>query len=117
MAVEDRDWYREDPPRAVRPAPVVVLVSIVAVLLAVFALHFVGGGGQPNDPEHQSHHDRSFQILPGVEIPISRAPLYAKNDPWQVYLADEQTCPHGEDASAPLAAQAQTMVCLIDFAR
>ena len=118
MGVEDRDWYREDPPRAARPAPaLVILLALVAVLLVGFGLHFVGGGGQPNDPEHQSHHDRSFQILPGLEIPISRAPLYAKDDPWATYLADEQTCPHGEDANAPLSTQATTMVCLIDYAR
>ena len=116
MAIEDRDWHREDPPREARAVkPVIVLLAILAVLLAVFGLHFVRGS-QPYDPEHQSHHDRSLQVG-GVEIQLSRAPLYAKDDPWQVYLADEQTCPHGEDASAPLSAQAQTMVCLIDFAR
>jgi hypothetical protein len=69
---------REDPPREERTAkPLIVLLALVAVLLGAFALHFFVGGAQPSDPEHQTHHDRSLQIG-GVEIQLSRAPLYAK---------------------------------------
>jgi uncharacterized protein YkwD len=44
-------------------------------------------------------------------------PLYARSDPWSAYLADERTCPGAESTTAPLAEQAETMVCLIDYAR
>jgi uncharacterized protein YkwD len=60
----------------------------------------------------------SLGFCPGVlSIPIVRAPLYAKNDPWKWYLADEQTCPNAEDVSPPLHDQAETMICLINNAR
>jgi uncharacterized protein YkwD len=44
-------------------------------------------------------------------------PLYPPHDPWSRYLADERTCPGGEAADAPLAAQVETMLCLVDYAR
>ena len=43
--------------------------------------------------------------------------LYAKNDPWKQYLASETVCPGGERTDRPLASQASTMVCLVNFAR
>jgi uncharacterized protein YkwD len=56
--------------------------------------------------------------LPGGEpLVLVESPLYAENDRWRSYLADERTCPGGEDASAPLALQLETMRCLIDYAR
>jgi uncharacterized protein YkwD len=45
------------------------------------------------------------------------APLYASDDPWRGYLADEQTCPGGEDPSRAVADQADTMICLVNYAR
>jgi uncharacterized protein YkwD len=117
VGVEDRDWYREESRASRNPTlPIVVLGSIVVLLLIGLGSHFVGGH-QPSDPEHQVHHDLSIGLAPGLEIQLSRAPLYAAHDPWTAYLAGEQTCPGGEDVNAPLEAQAQTMVCLIDFAR
>jgi uncharacterized protein YkwD len=44
-------------------------------------------------------------------------PLYAKGDPWAAYLADDRICPGAESTTAPLERQAETMVCLIDYAR
>jgi uncharacterized protein YkwD len=56
--------------------------------------------------------------LPGGEpVVLVQPPLYAENDPWRSYLADERTCPGGEDEAAPLQRQLETMTCLIDYAR
>jgi uncharacterized protein YkwD len=45
------------------------------------------------------------------------APLYAKEDPWLPYLADERTCPGGEDDTRSAHAEVETMVCLVNYAR
>jgi uncharacterized protein YkwD len=92
--------------------PLVVLAALVAVL-AGRSLHH----GSPPDPEHRVHQDLSIGFGPGLTLPLRRAPLYASNDPWKSYLADDQTCPNAEDLSAPLHDQAETMICLINNAR
>ena len=43
--------------------------------------------------------------------------LYAKNDPWQSYLANERTCPGGERTDASLGRQQQSLACLVNWAR
>ena len=48
---------------------------------------------------------------------VSVTALYAKNDPWGRYLANEQVCPGGERTDLPLARQARTVACLLNFAR
>ncbi|MCW2965110.1 MAG: Allergen V5/Tpx related [Actinomycetia bacterium] len=92
--------------------PLVVLAALVAVL-AGRSLHHAA----PADPEHGVHYDQSISFAPGLTLPIRRDPLYAANDPWKPYLADEQTCPNAEDLNAPLHEQALTMTCLINHAR
>jgi len=69
--------------------------------------------------ERQTHSGSStLSILPGLPaITIHGDPLYGPDDPWKSYLADERTCPGGEDLGRALAQQAQTMVCLVNFAR
>jgi uncharacterized protein YkwD len=89
-----------------------VLAALVAVLAARSLQH-----AAPVDPEHGVHYDQSISFGPGLTIPIRRDPLYASNDPWKSYLADDQTCPNAEDLNAPLKDQANTMICLIDNAR
>lgn len=116
MGVEDRDWLHAPRPSRRPPLPLLILAPIVVVLLVALGTHIIGGG-QPSDPENQVHRDLSFGYGPGLQITLLRAPLYPPHDPWKAYLADEQTCPHGEDTSAPLQAQAETMACLINFAR
>jgi uncharacterized protein YkwD len=117
VGIEDREWDREAPERRVSPVLVLVAAAIVAVLVIGVALRVAGAAQVTADPEHQVHHDTSIGFFPGLELPLSRAPLYPAHDPWQRYLADDRTCPGGEDANAPLQQQAQTMVCLIDFVR
>jgi uncharacterized protein YkwD len=85
-------------------------------LLAVFGSRAVHHAA-PVDPEHVVHHDEVFSVAPGLSISIKKAPLYAANDPWKAYLADERTCPNAEDLNAPLHEQALTMICLINHAR
>jgi uncharacterized protein YkwD len=55
--------------------------------------------------------------LTGPTATSADEPLYRPDDPWRAYLADEQTCPGGEDASLSPQRQVDTMVCLIDYAR
>jgi uncharacterized protein YkwD len=91
--------------------PLVVLLVAVIVVVS-HALHQA-----PSDPEHVTHRDLAIGFAPGLTLPLKRAPLYAANDPWKSYLADEQTCPNAEDLTAPLHEQALTMICLINHAR
>ena len=44
-------------------------------------------------------------------------PRYAHDDPWRPYLAPETSCPGGDDQTRSVTAQADTMVCLINYAR
>jgi uncharacterized protein YkwD len=87
------------------------------VLVLVFAGQSVLHHVSPPDPEHGVHRDMAVQFAPGLRMTLLRAPLYASNDPWKSYLADEQTCPSAEDLNAPLHEQALTMICLINHAR
>jgi uncharacterized protein YkwD len=113
MGVESRDWYREEAGereaavgrRGTVAFAVLVLVACVAVALRAGGV-FAGERGT------------TVVVAPlfGPTLTIE-GPLYPSGDPWRSYLADERTCPGGEDAKAPLPAQAQTMVCLIDYAR
>ncbi len=118
MGVADRDWYREDPPsdRSSTKRNVLGLVAIgalAALFLVVQTLH----RGGPNDPEHSVHRDFAVGFVPGLTVTLKRAPLYASNDPWKTYLADDRTCPNAEAVDAPLSDQAKTMICLINHAR
>ena len=56
-----------------------------------------------------------FPGSPGITLGEQR--LYPENDPWREWLADESTCPRGEDVSAPADVQVQVMLCLLNFAR
>ncbi len=125
MGVEDREWYRDEPKprRALSISPiggVLIVVGVVAGLVIAGGLHAMTKGSAVSyGGEHASHQGPvKISLLPGLPgISIGGDGLYAKNDPWQGYLADEQTCPGGEKLDAPLDEQATTMVCLVDYAR
>ena len=48
---------------------------------------------------------------------VSTTALYAKNDPWQDYLASERVCPGWRATDLPLPRQARTVACPLNFAR
>lgn len=124
MGIEDRDWYRRDT-KATRGrrsdiSGFAIVAAIVGGLIVAGALKFQLQGPQATyGAERETHSSgTTVSILPGLPgATIGADSLYAKDDPWKEYLADEQTCPGGERSDAPLAAQAETMVCLVDYAR
>jgi uncharacterized protein YkwD len=125
MGVESRDWYSQEPkPRRAlslsRTGGVLIVVGVIAGLLLAGVLQAKTKGSAANYGGEQSSHQGATKIsllpgLPGISIGGDR--LYAKNDPWLGYLADDQTCPGGEKLDAPLDDQANTMVCLVNYAR
>ncbi len=123
MGVEDRDWYREPEKRLSAnvglPGAALVAAILGGVLVAAFVLWRIEGAPATYGGSAQTRAgDVKISILPGLPgITIHGDPLYATDDPWQAYLADERTCPGGEQVDAPLQAQAETMVCLVNYAR
>ncbi len=114
MGIEDRDWFREEDRRPgtsdVSPWRVVVYVlvglAIVAVLSRSVFDHERGANGVRLEP---------IPGLPGITLGEQR--LYAENDPWRAWLADEKTCPGGESVAVPPEIQVQVMLCHLNFAR
>ena len=125
MGVEDRDWYRDEPkPRRAlglsRTGGILIVVGVFGGLLLAGALKaMTQGSAATYGGEQQSHAGATkISLLPGLPgINIGGDGLYAESDPWKAYLADEQTCPGGENVDSPLAEQANTMVCLVNYAR
>jgi len=58
----------------------------------------------------------AFGTFTGVSA-AGPPPLYPRHDPWRAWLADEKSCPGGEDERAPAARQVQTLFCLVNYAR
>ena len=55
---------------------------------------------------------------PGERLLMSTtASLYARNDPWKAFLAEESVCPGGERTDLPRAQQMATVACLVNYAR
>ncbi len=54
---------------------------------------------------------------PPRALALSSASLYAKDDQWKSYLADERVCPGGERTDLPPARQVATLICLVNYAR
>jgi uncharacterized protein YkwD len=85
------------------------LVALAAMALVATGVVLAG--------RHEGRTGLSVQLPGGEPIVLVDEPLYPEHDPWRSYLADERTCPGGEDAGAPLQQQVDTMLCLIDHAR
>lgn len=124
MGIYDRDWYREPPARprglASRPGVAILVVVVAALAVAGGGLRFLRGGQPTFGGEHRTiTGDTKLSLLPGFpSITIHHgSSLYVPNDQWSTYLADETTCPGGERTDLPLAQQAATMTCLVDYAR
>jgi hypothetical protein len=122
MGVQDRDWYREEPPARARPRALSALAIAVAVLAGLGLAAVVLGQLEPAPASYGGKHEtRSdgtrIQLLPGLGFTVGRDGLYDRDDPWRAYLADERTCPGGDRTDTPPAVQAETMVCLVNHAR
>ena len=97
-----------------------VLGVVIAALFAAAAVRHVVDAKQPTfEGEHRTLvGDTKVSLLPGLPaITFHNDSLYWPHDRWHAYLADERTCPGGERTDLSLAEQAETMVCLVDFAR
>jgi uncharacterized protein YkwD len=129
MGIESRDWYREESRRARSRGisrghlAVVVLVAAGLVLTVSPPVRDRLGYQLPFGLENTLRGDRTAGALRVQPIPggpsftLSEQPLYAHGDPWRAWLADEATCPRGEDGSASAAVQVQVLLCLVNFAR
>jgi uncharacterized protein YkwD len=125
VGIEDRDWYRQSTPP--RRGAITKSSGFRTLALIVTALSLAGGalkilrGPQPTfDGEGRTLVGATkISLLPGLPSITLRdgSSLYFPNDQWSAYLADEQACPGGERTDLPLADQAATMVCLINYAR
>jgi Cysteine-rich secretory protein family len=123
VGIESRDWYRDGAKKRQSPSLLPWLIGAVIVVAGLFA---ASPGGQRAlgldnthvSAEHRTHQDIKISLLPGTPaITIHRAALYAADDPWRGYLANERTCPGGERTDLPLDQQVEVMLCLIDWAR
>jgi hypothetical protein len=59
-----------------------------------------------------------LELFPGSPgITLGEKSLYPENDPWSAWLADERTCPRGEDVDTPPDLQVLVLLCLVNYAR
>ncbi len=94
-----------------------LLIVLCLVLIALVGAKWVRISGEKIS-SHSRVSDIKLSILPGLpELTIRKGSLYPANDPWMSYLASEQTCPGAERTDLPLDEQANTMTCLINYAR
>jgi hypothetical protein len=53
-----------------------------------------------------------LELFPGSPgITLGEVSLYPENDAWSAWLADEETCPRGEDTAASATVQVQVLLC------
>jgi uncharacterized protein YkwD len=86
---------------------VVLILAIIAAAVSVLRMSDEGAVG-------------SVVVSPGVpglSVTVESQDLYPDDDPWSAYLAPEGACPGGDTRSAPVRAQQQTMICLLNWAR
>lgn len=88
------------------------------VVVIVIAAVLVLGVLRPAAARERGETGLRLELVPGLPgITIGEKSLYPENDPWGDWLADESTCPHGEDAGASTAVQLQVLLCLLNYAR
>ena len=115
MGIEDRDWDREDSGRRSRTRE----TSVWRILLGVFVgIAIVAALTRPSFDRERGANGLRIELFPGSPgITIGKQSLYEKDDAWAEWLADESTCPGGEDVSLPPGLQVTVMLCLLNFAR
>jgi uncharacterized protein YkwD len=125
VGIQSRDWYRNDPPKGPRLRRLWLIAIVVAILVGAALSPPVSerlGYTLPFGLDKVIHRGESggtrIGLFPGApSVAIRTTRLYPRDDPWKAWLADEQTCPGGENRAASPADQLQTMLCLINFAR
>ena len=122
VGIESRDWHREPPKRRRRPSTgflVVLSLGVAAALALSPPVATRLGYGSPflRDDGVGSGSERVAVFPGGPGFTLGHTRLYAADDPWQRWLADEATCPGGEQATASAQAKVQTMLCLVNYAR
>jgi len=115
VGIESRDWYREPPKQKHRQVSPLLLIAGAVVVLAALMAATATGRRVLGLGDAQAHPGGSSSLSPATGA-VDGA-LYPVNDPWQRYLANDQTCPGGERTDLPVDLQVQVMVCLIDYAR
>jgi uncharacterized protein YkwD len=118
METPEPDWQLpEEPSRRSRLGSVGLLVVLSLILVALIGVKLERLSGQEMSTQSRLS-DIKFSILPGLPaLTIHKGSLYPPNDPWKSYLASEQTCPNAERTDLPLNEQANTMTCLVNYAR
>lgn len=107
-----RARFRGSCRRRLRPG--LLGLTLVAVIILA-AASVVGDRSVENDVPIRAVRS---SLAPGERLlTLSTASLYARNDPWKAYLANETTCPGGERIDLPVARQVATVACLVNFAR
>ncbi len=110
--MQDRDWYRESPKRSWRRRiSILTLWVAIPILLAIMLQLGTKLRSEPDSSKVK------LTILPGLPEVTIREGLYADDDPWKDYLAGEDVCPGGEKTDVRLDIQADTLVCLVNYAR
>jgi uncharacterized protein YkwD len=96
-----------------------ILMLTVALAGALGAAYFMVARQSSAYGDESRHVTGDFKVgVPGLGgITLKHGSLYPPHDPWKRYLADEKTCPNAEKTDRPLSEQANTMVCLVNFAR
>lgn len=115
VGIESRDWYRERPKQRHRQvSPLLLVVGAIVVGAALMAVTPTGRRalGLGDAQAHPGGSSSPVTATGGGE-----GSLYPVDDPWQRYLASDETCPGGERTDLPVDLQVQAMVCLIDYAR
>jgi uncharacterized protein YkwD len=123
MGIEDRGWRRAPQHRhalkARTSATAIGAMLVVGLIIGAVAGRHVAGATPSFGGEATTHAAATrISIIPGLPgITLRGDSLYRADDAWKAYLASEQTCPDAERLDLPLARQADTMVCLVNFAR
>jgi hypothetical protein len=114
VGIENRDRHRDESgrPHARGTSPWRILFGVLVGIVVVASL------SRPAFDRERGANGLRFELFPGSPgITLGEQRLYPENDPWRDWLADERTCPGGEDVSLPPEVQVQVLLCLLNFAR
>lgn len=118
METEGGDWHQEEDRGARADTTsygrliigLLIGIALVLTLTRPLADRLVLGEGPSTGLR--------LELYPGSPgITLGETSLYPENDRWSAWLADEETCPGGEETVAPASDQVQVLLCLVNYAR